>query len=396
MEQHISQRPGDTRQDESARGVSRRGFLARSGSLAAATVATGALGTLPLTGATSATSVEAAGVTISGAARADRAYAIRLAAARGERARPLPAHLTNGDEARYAPTHFASYSKALPHNQLGEVDPAAYAALLRALGSARPADFEAIPLGGGVKLVDPQSSYAYVLEGMDSACYASPPPPAFASARLAAEMAEMYWYALARDVPFASFASDGTIAQAAADLSRLSAFDGPKDGGAVTPATLFRQGLAGETSGPWLSQFLWLPVPYGAMTVQQRYIAAPKKEFLTTYADWLNIQNGGFKPPKPVKNAPPPPTRYMVAGRDLATFLHADFNYQAYLNAALILDHMTAPPDPANPYVKSKTQIGVGTFGRHALVDLVARVANAAIKVCWYQKWLVHRSIRPE
>jgi hypothetical protein len=29
-------------------------------------------------------------------------------------------------------------------------------------------------------------------------------------------------------------------------------------------------------------------------------------------------------------------------------------------------------------------------------LDLVAKVANAALRACWYQKWLVHRRVRPE
>jgi hypothetical protein len=83
-------------------------------------------------------------------------------------------------------------------------------------------------------------------------------------------------------------------------------------------------------------------------------------------------------------------------GRDLATFLHSDFSYQAYLNAALILLKLAAPPDDGNPYKKSKNQAGVATFGPQHLADLLAKVANAALRACWYQKWLVHRRVRPE
>jgi hypothetical protein len=49
-----------------------------------------------------------------------------------------------------------NYSKALPHNSLGEVDTSAYDAFFFALTSGNPSDFEAIPLGGTVKLVNPQ------------------------------------------------------------------------------------------------------------------------------------------------------------------------------------------------------------------------------------------------
>lgn len=56
-----------------------------------------------------------------GTQRADRALNVRIAAARFEREQPLPGHPDNGDEALY-PNKIASYSKALPHNGLGEVD----------------------------------------------------------------------------------------------------------------------------------------------------------------------------------------------------------------------------------------------------------------------------------
>ena len=36
------------------------------------------------------------------------------------------------------------------------------------------------------------------------------------------------------------------------------------------------------------------------------------------------------------------------------------------------------------------------TFGAPHVLDLMARVANAAMRACWYQKWLVHRRLRPE
>jgi hypothetical protein len=323
-----------------------------------------------------------------------------VSAARAERAYPLPTHPTNGDEERYATTRIGSFTKGLPHNALGEVDPAAYTALLHALRSGQPADFEAIPLGGMAKLFGPQGAYAYVLEGADSGRLTTRPAPAFSSAEQAGEMAELYWFALARDVPFASYATNSLIAQAAADLSRLSDFRGPKAGGAVTPAMIFRAGLAGEMTGPYVSQFLWLPVPNGTWTLDQRYAYPPPNEYLITYDDWLAIQNGGPTPtPKSNAAVKPAPPRYQITGRDMALNLQlGGFTpYGTFLNTMGILDDMGAPLDKGNPYNTSKTQVGIATFGTdfHG-VDLVARVANAALKAVHYQKWLVHRRVRPE
>jgi hypothetical protein len=155
-------------------------------------------------------------------------------------------------------------------------------------------------------------------------------------------------------------------------------------------------GLPGELTGPYLSQFFWLPIAYGAMTVPQRYPVAPAKEYLTTFAGWLSVQQGQYRPPAPHPGARPAPTRSLCTGRDLTTFLHTDFSYQAYLNAGLILYQMAAPLNAGNPYLHSKNQIGAATFGTQHLYDLVAKVANAAVKAVWYQKWLVHRRLRPE
>ncbi len=246
-------------------------------------------------------------------------------------------------------------------------------------------------MGGPDKEADPQGAYAYMLEGPDSGGLSIPVPPTFSSAWQAAELAELYWQALAREVP-AAYATNPVIGKAVADLARLSGFQGPK-----TAATAFQMGFPGEAVGPYLSQFWWLPIAYGAMTVPQLYPAAPSTNFMTTVDTWLSVQSGQYLPPKPPATPPPPPaTRYMCMGRDLATFLHSDFLYQAYLNAALILNKIAAPPDDGNPYKKSKNQAGVTTFGPHHLLDLVAKVANAALRACWYQKWLVHRRVRPE
>src|SRR5689334_9513062 len=149
--------------------------------------------------------------------RRHRAFVIRRDAAIFQRdVAPTPS-VSNGDEQAYA-NRIASYSKGLPHNDLGEVDLNAYNAYLQALNSGQWADFEAIPLGGTAKFSSPQAAYCYSTEGADAAALAAPPAPAFSSAQAAGEMVEDYWLALTRDVPFSQYGSDPTIAQAVADL----------------------------------------------------------------------------------------------------------------------------------------------------------------------------------
>ncbi len=76
--------------------------------------------------------------------RRAQALQVRMEAAHGQHKMPLPDHPSNGDDTRFA-NRIASYSKGLPHNALGEVDLSAYGALIAALSSGEPGDFEQIP-----------------------------------------------------------------------------------------------------------------------------------------------------------------------------------------------------------------------------------------------------------
>lgn len=326
--------------------------------------------------------------------RREQAYKIRHDAAVFEKDQPLALHTDNGDETLFE-NKISSYSKGLPHNELGEVDPNAYRQFLAALSSADPAEFEAIPMIGGLKLADPQASYCFEMEGADSHRLGMLPPPAFSSGWAAGEMVELYWRALMRDLPFINYSTDPLAAQAAADLSALSDFRGPKAGGAVTLETLFRGNTPGDLSGPYISQFLLRDIPYGAMTIVQRYrTTLAGDDHMTDYGVWLKIQNGM---PATTANKFDPTPRYLRNGRDLGEFVHRDFTYQAFLNACLILlSFGRAALDSTSPYLASAIQDGFVTFGSPHILDLVARVASAALRAAWCQKWLVHRRLRPE
>jgi hypothetical protein len=73
----------------------------------------------------------------------------RVTAAIFDRSMGVPDHPCNGDEALYSNRNYiGNFTKALRKiNNFGEVDPAAYCALLKAVRTNSPADFEAIPLG---------------------------------------------------------------------------------------------------------------------------------------------------------------------------------------------------------------------------------------------------------
>jgi hypothetical protein len=56
-----------------------------------------------------------------------------------------------------------------------------------------------------VQLNDPQATYAFDLAGLGGAATSLDPPPTFASTLMATEMAELYWLAVTRDVPFRKY-----------------------------------------------------------------------------------------------------------------------------------------------------------------------------------------------
>ncbi|MFP3489036.1 phosphoesterase, partial [Staphylococcus sp. SIMBA_130] len=78
-------------------------------------------------------------------ARRVNAFIIRVKASKFYKKMRLQSLTCNGDEKRY-PNKIASFSKALPHNDLGEVDLDAYNDYIKALKSGNPDDFERIPL----------------------------------------------------------------------------------------------------------------------------------------------------------------------------------------------------------------------------------------------------------
>jgi hypothetical protein len=326
------------------------------------------------------------------ARRLAEAFEVRMKAAEHARGLGAGARSANRDEDGL-PGRIACYSKALPHDARGVVDPKAYDVYLRALASGNPEDFERIPLGGFVKLANPQAAWAFDLMGPDSSQIHCPPAPGFASAEQAAEMIELYWHALTRDVPFADYGSHALTLKATEELSGLADFRGPKREGKVTPDTLFRGATSGDLVGPYISQFLWKTIPFLPIRIEAKIrTAVPGLDFMTSHDDWLAIQNGALSGVNRFESAP----LFIRNGRDLGEYDHRDFTYQAFLSACLIALKAGTLPDGGNPYKHSRTQGGFTTFGQPYLLYLLAVVTQVALKACWYQKWIVHRRIRPE
>jgi len=393
-----AQPPASPPDDASASdGLDRRGFLRLVGAGAGAGLAAVGAGAGAGLATALASPTDALAVPGGGAPgprkRAQQAYRMRVRAARLARRRERAEHVANGDEVEHA-GFIGCYTKGLPHDAQGFVEPAAYAALLDCLEKQVPAGFEEIPLAGPVRLTSPQAGLAFDLQGPDAWHVTIPPAPRIALAECAGEMVELYWMALLRDVPFAEYESHPLAQAAAAELDGLQDFRGPREGQAVTPGTLFRGFTAGDGVGPWLSQFLWLDVPWGAQRlVQRNQTGLPGVDYLTDFGEWLAVQNGANRFGQ---EALDPVPRYVRDLRGLARYVQIDALYQAYLHACLILLARGVPFDPGMPLAGSATQAGFAEWGPPHVLSLMTEVATRALKAVWYQKWFVHRRLRPE
>jgi hypothetical protein len=334
---------------------------------------------------------------LSPAARRDKAQQIRVNQANANAAATaLASQPTNGDEELYA-NKIANYSKGLPHNAAdGTVVLSAYNAMVHALATAVPSDFEAIPLGGDRKLTNPQGGFAFEMEGGDGPSFQIPAPPKFASREEAADIAENYWMAVLRDVPFARYATTTAANRAAADLTSYGAdAKVPKNAsGQVTPDLLFRGFTPGDRVGPFLSQFFYQPCPFGANLIEQRILhpAATVDFGNESFANFISIQNGVSPGPLSFETA----LRYMRNGRGIGEWVHVDVLFQAYFMAFLILASLNLPLDSNNPYRTSQTQAGFATFGGPHIATVLCEVSTRALHATWYQKWFAHRRLRPE
>ena len=367
---------------------------------------------------------------------------IRVEAAELAAQRNHEEHANNNDEVNYPDLPFiGSYSKSLRHNAVGDPEPISYGTVLRALESRDPADFDEIILAAptAIKLTNPQAGLAFDLEGPDAQALTLPPAPRFDSAVAAHEMGELYWMAIARDIHFADY----TLATPPADITAaITSMNNefPQFGGTtpVTGKNLFRGVYPGEQVGPYVSQFLLKGnndqrkpddlgrdanegfISYGARYIDQRLIPATAgMDYLKTHTEWLDVQNGvdkrGLDSFDTVR-------RFIRNLRDGATFVHFDQVIDAFYNAAWILMSeptgnqfgfqagITGRPqvdaefalDQGNPYNPpgspgdSRTQAGFATFGPIHLLQTLSEVMGRALRATWWQKWGVHRRLRPE
>lgn len=335
--------------------------------------------------------------------RREQARTIRERAARNAFNRPRVEQLANGDEnglPSFAPPFAASFHKGLPQDDDGFVVPEDYRLFKRAVNSNVEALYAQIPLDPNIpdnqqrSLANPQAGLAFVLEGPEPASVTLPPAPEALSSQTAAEMVELYWQALLRDVPLIEYESNADIQQAGQELGSLSGYQGPTFSNQVTPQVIFRGVVSGTEIGPLVPQFYLREAPYNSLTVSPFQITYPiGVDYLTVFSDWLAVQRG-LDTSNTIQLDD---TRRLIRSlRDLAAYVRADRLEQSYLNAAQILLEANAPLDEGNPYRFSSNQGGFVTFGLEHLNTLVGEVIRRCLQAAWYQKWQVHRRFRPE
>jgi hypothetical protein len=194
--------------------------------------------------------------------------------------------------------------------------------------------------------------------------------------------------------------------------------------GGLTTQNLFRGSSPGVTSGPYISQFMLVgsnslscrPEPasfdfpglssefgleqgfiaYGSQVVDQRSLVHKGcLDYMTCWHSWLDVQNGANL--KKNVDQFEPERRFLTTPCDLATYVHFDALYQAYLNACLILLSYDAPTSKGFPEPSpGGRRTPFATFGGPHILSLVTEVATRCLKAVRRQKFNYHRRARPE
>ena len=297
--------------------------------------------------------------------------------------------------------YFEYFSKGLKHNEFGEVEPAAYKALLKAVKSGSVADFEAIFdkgfKGGAKRFKNPLAAYAFNLNTFDALQFKSlnKAPPKITDPLSSAEMVELYWMAHCRDVNFSNYSTDPTIAAACDDLSKFSSVNYIKDGaGRVNPDLVFRHTLPGCLTGPMISQLLYADIKWGPLNVPHKFkTVVSNKDYLTDFILWRFTQNGNITAIDDFD----PVQRYIRNGRDLGEVIHNDRMPQHFLIAASIIQFGYGIRfNQGHPYPAYEMMDPFATFDYFHLQNILTEVSKCAMWAEFARKWIIWRKLRPE
>lgn len=361
------------------------------------------------------------------------------------------------------PSYLASFTKGMAHcEHTGLVlHPDDFQQFVKAVDTGDPRDFADTPLGphaskpgspvwrsdkakkasASVRAWESQGAgITFDLEGPDAQAVTMPAAPSLGSDELTAEMGEVYAQALLRDVPFSEITDESgkistnkgksvTVKTVFKTLNKLAWFQpestaelSQEQRGRTRPliegTNAFRGITPGDAVGPYISQFLLAGtngvngvdrvhepadgyVAYGAIRIDQRVrFATPGDDHMTNWNEWLDVQEGAnLGQLESYASTKKSAYRFITTPRDMATYVHYDALYEAYLNACLIMLSQGTPFDPGLPFQKEDYldhQQGFAHFGGPHILSLVTEVATRALKAVRYQKFNVHRRLRPE
>ncbi len=190
----------------------------------------------------------------------------------------------------------------------------------------------------------------------------------------------------------------------------------------LTTETAFRGSTKGALAGPYISQFMLVGgnslagpgggasnfpgrnarfdlvdgfIPYGSVIIDQRTVTHKNcVDYMTDWCSWLDVQNGAnFKGADVYETE----RRFITTPRDLATYVHFDALYEAYLNACLVMLGLGVPASKGFPEASpSGRRDAFATFGGPHILSLVTEVATRCLKAVRRQKFNYHRRARPE
>ncbi|MEL6203405.1 MAG: bromoperoxidase [Pseudomonadota bacterium] len=308
----------------------------------------------------------------------------------------------------------------------------------------------------------PLAGHAFDLQGPDADSVAMAPAPRLGSDELAAEMAEVYAMAILRDTSFEDIRQGkGVTDKVVGALAAMPWFDPKKtpvdyQGGEISGYSkarrdrtvkqgwpdkpernltkmpldshnLFRGSTPGELEGPYISQFLLqgsragVVVPtadggfrnaepkdgyivYGPQRIDQRVrVQEAGVDYMQHWDEWLDVQNGAQTSGIQAFEEKDTPLRFIHSPRDLASYVHVDALYQAYLNACLLLlsanakgDRGLPEPNDRDGPPETRTRTPFALFGGPHILTLVTECATRALKAVRRQKYNVHCRARPE
>ncbi|MEM8698098.1 MAG: bromoperoxidase [Pseudomonadota bacterium] len=193
-------------------------------------------------------------------------------------------------------------------------------------------------------------------------------------------------------------------------------------GAPLTPENAFRGSTKGALMGPYISQFMLIGwdslackgggassfpglqarfdledgfIPYGSIVIDQRTLSHKNcLDYMTDWCGWLDVQNGAnMRGADQYEDR----RRFITTPRDLATYVHFDALYEAYLNACLVMLAMGVPVSKGFPEASpSGKRTPFATFGGPHVLSLVCEVATRCLKAVRRQKFNYHRRARPE